>query len=99
MSWNDEQLQEFEDVVRGLQRDVAGLPLRGSSGGGGGSSVPRLVAALPAIPSGYDVVTWASGAYIAGGTGDNQVWECDGRVGQTEWTPRQNFTDETGVPV
>lgn len=66
--------------------------------GGGGLSAPRLVANLPAIPSGYDAVVWASSDYITGGTGDNQIWECDGRVGQTQWSPRQKFTTRTGTP-
>lgn len=67
--------------------------------GASGLSAPRLVATLPAIPSGYDAVVWASSAYITGGTGDNFIWECDGRVGQTKWTQRQAMTDKSGVPV
>lgn len=69
-----------------------------TGGSVGGVGVPRLVAALPAIGSGYDCVTWASSTYITGGTGDDQVWEVDGRVGQTAWTPRQFLTSKSGTP-
>ncbi len=79
---------------------VSARPARGGSRSG--SAVPRLVATLPAITEAYDVVTWVGSDYTVGGvtgTGDNQVWEVDGRVGQTKWTPRQFITSKSGVPI
>lgn len=70
-------------------------------GGASSASAPRLVAVLPAVPASYSQVTWAGSAYTVGGvtgTGDNQVWEVDGRVGQTAWTPRQFLTSLSGTP-
>ena len=105
-SWNMQQGEEWlrlmgevQSDIQALRNDSAALPLRQGDSGGGGGSVPRIVAALPPIPASYDVVTWASSDYITDGTGDNQVWECDGRVGQTEWTTRQFSTSKSGVPV
>lgn len=94
-----ERYTRFEEQVQNLEADGAAVPLRPAGGGRGGSGGPRLVAKLPPIPAGYDVVVWASSDYITGGNGDNQIWECDGRVGQTEWTPRQKATSKSGEPV
>ena len=68
-------------------------------GGGGGGGTPRLVAVLPAIGGNYTRVTWCSSGTLTGGTGDDQVWVADGRVGQTEYTPEQYATSLSGVPV
>jgi len=66
----------------------------GGGGGGGGTGV-EVVTALPAIPDeGYKMVFWTS---ADGGTGDNQLWEV--YAGQTAWTPCQNYTTLSGVPV
>ena len=73
--------------------------MRGGGGISTGAGVPRLVAALPALPANnYDCVAWGSSSSITGGTGDDQIWEVDTRLGQTAWTPRQFLTSKSGTP-
>lgn len=68
----------------------------GGGGGGEGYFVP-IVAKLPLIPIiGMAEVFWATTQYIAGGTGDNQVWRA--YQGQKLWFPTQFRTDRIGLP-
>ena len=97
-------LKQIDEIVggAGVVLRVVGrrliISLENTNTTTGGSSQPRIVATLPAISSKYDVVTWGSSGSVTGGTGDDQVWEVDGRVGQTAWTPCQFLTSESGTP-
>ena len=67
---------------------------------GGDSSVASVlgiakVLVLPPIPtSGARLVFWTSEGT---GTGDDQIWVA--YAGQTAYTPMQNYTTKSGIPV
>ena len=91
-SWNDQQLREFEERLRGIERDTAAHPLRISAGGRGGLSIPE-VSVLPAIPgSGSSIVYLTTGEAQAA----NQHWIT--HAGKTHWTPLDNTTSLEGLP-
>ena len=78
----------LEDLVGRMEREIeelreqlAGIPLRLATGGGGGGSEIPTVEVLPDIPStGFKIVFWTS---EGAGTGDNRLWFA--AVGDTQW--------------
>lgn len=89
------EMDELRRDIGDLKSRVSNVPLR-TAGGGTGETVAR-VPVLPAVPtSGTRRVFWYSNATLAGGEGDDQIWQCS--FPQTIWYPMDKPTIKVGTP-
>ncbi len=88
------RLRALEDRAAQLERNQAFVPLRGSSGGGGGKGL-REVNTLPEPSNDFDAVWWRDDTENDDGTSDfGQRWEWNRRL--TKWVAMHVFTEKEG---